>query len=189
MPNNYSISDALLIAALEAKVDIVDTVVDAIRATDVPNIQTNIDANETKIDTVDTVVDAIKLKTDDLPYLFRGAYNSASLTTTNAAFQTVLDIPTGSGIITNLIVKCYDAADTLELKLTLDGTVFTTLSHTGATTTLFVMKHIDDALVICATAEYWHINLEFSTSLKLELRRSAGAANDVFASIAYSLDP
>lgn len=67
MSNSFSISDEVLIAALEAKVDIIDTVVDTIRATDVPNIQTNIDANETKIDTIDGIVDAIKLKTDLLP--------------------------------------------------------------------------------------------------------------------------
>jgi len=54
MSNSFNISVIPEIAALETKVDTVDTVVDAIRATDVPDIQTNIDANETKIDAIPT---------------------------------------------------------------------------------------------------------------------------------------
>jgi len=50
MANSFNISFKPDIAALDAKVVLVDAVVDAIRATDVPDIQTNINANETKID-------------------------------------------------------------------------------------------------------------------------------------------
>lgn len=50
MPNSFNISAEVELAAISASITIVDTVVDAIRATDVPNIQTNIDDNETKID-------------------------------------------------------------------------------------------------------------------------------------------
>ena len=189
MANSHSISDAILIAALDTKLTIVDTVVDNIRNIDVPNIQLNIDANETKIDTVDTVVDAIKLKTDGLPYLFRGAYNSASLLTTNVAFQEVLNIASGSGSIINLLIKCYHADDTLEIKLTIDGTALDVFSYTGATSTLYMIKHIDDALASNVSGTYNNFDVEFSTSLKLELRRSAGANDNVFTSICYSLDP
>lgn len=59
MGNSFNTSLAPEIAALDAKVVIVDSVADAIRATDVPNIQTNINANETKIDANKAVIDNI----------------------------------------------------------------------------------------------------------------------------------
>lgn len=54
MSNTFNISVAPELAALSALVTIVDTVVDNIRGIDVPDIQTNIDANETKIDAIQT---------------------------------------------------------------------------------------------------------------------------------------
>lgn len=81
MSNSFNISSAVEIAALDAKVVLVDAVVDAIRATDIPaldaklvivdtvvdaihltdvfDIQTNINVNESKIDTLNTNVGSI----------------------------------------------------------------------------------------------------------------------------------
>jgi len=58
--------------ATEAKQDIIDTVVDAIKGkTDNlpvdPASESNVDANEAKIDTIDTIVDAIKVIVENLP--------------------------------------------------------------------------------------------------------------------------
>jgi len=58
--------------ATEVKQDIIDTVVDAIKAkTDNlpadPASESNVDANEAKIDTIDMIVDAIKVIVDNLP--------------------------------------------------------------------------------------------------------------------------
>jgi len=70
-PTKAEMDTAHGLLATEAKQDIIDTVVDAVKAkTDNlpadPASETNVDANETKIDTIDTVVDAIKVVTDAL---------------------------------------------------------------------------------------------------------------------------
>lgn len=72
---NATANKAAVIAevdANEAKIDIIDTVVDAVKAkTDNlpadPASETNVDANETKIDAVKVDTAAIKAKTDNLP--------------------------------------------------------------------------------------------------------------------------
>ena len=75
MSNSFNISVAPEIAALDAKIDIIDTEVDAVRAVDLPALDAKIDIIDTEVDairslnlpailtsigTVDTVVDAIR---------------------------------------------------------------------------------------------------------------------------------
>ena len=152
MSNSFNISVKPDIAAVKA-------VVDAVRATDVPNIQTNIDANETKIDanktivdlirftdfpytnsliaaneskidTIDGIADAIKLKTDLIPQNVRGSWAYAQLTTSSGTLVDLLNI-TGQGILHSLMIKLQDVADTLEIVVTPDSNPFAAKTLTG----------------------------------------------------------
>jgi len=217
MANSFNISVKPEIAALEAKVDIIDAEVDTIRSTDipgvdtklttvdavvdnirnidVPNIQTNIDANETKIDTIDDIVDAVKLKTDLTPQLVRGTFNGTQFDTTSGTFVTVLTI-TGSGKLCSLGIKVTNAADTIELRVTIDSFVFQTLSFTGSTDDqLVVIDQRDLAVVNYNLSNFARppvaqslFDIEFSTSLLIEIRRSAGTGAKVVCRAFYSLD-
>lgn len=173
MGNSFNISVKPEIAAAVVKIDAIDTVVDAIRGTDVPNIQTNInvnettilanqdildlirgtdvvdiqaniDANETKIDTIDGIVDAIKLKTDLIPQNVRGSFHSITVNVDNSAFQTIIDL-TGSGKLIYISFKTSGLTDTFEIKLTIDGIAFETFTHTGSSNS-YIMYLIKDPI-------------------------------------------
>ncbi|MBA7524611.1 hypothetical protein ES705_16752 [subsurface metagenome] len=99
MANTFSISVAPEIEALEAKIDIVDTVVDAIRGTDVVNLSSAIANNSTAIGLI---------RTEDVP-----------------ALDALLDINTAHlvDIINNKIPANFDAIDANNTILTyLNGT-------------------------------------------------------------------
>ncbi|MQY77945.1 MAG: hypothetical protein GH151_01925, partial [Bacteroidetes bacterium] len=154
MANTFNISVKPEIAALETKVDTIDTVVDAIRGTDVVNLASLIANNATDIGlirtedvvgldalldintahlvTIDSLADAIKLKTDLIPQNVRGQFLTTGLGTANAEFQTVLDV-TGKGILLSVTVGCISASDTLEVRITIDGRVQAAVTHTGDT--------------------------------------------------------
>ena len=194
MANSFYISFAPDLDALDTKLTIVDTVVDQIRYIDVPNIQSNIDSNETKIDIIDTVVDAVKLKTDATPQSVRGKIYKAQLSTQNAGFVEVANI-TGHGKIVNLIHSNQDAAVTCEIRLTVDGIVYTVFSYTGDTNGYWLF-HAGDSRndvfslinLINTSPSSNQINLEFEASFILELRKSAGGAFDVHCKVFYTLD-
>ena len=190
MSNSFNISVHPEIAALDAKIDIVDTVVDAIRATDVP-------ALDAKIDTIDTVVDAIKVKTDLLPQNFRGAFNLYHQTTTSGTLVDVCNI-TGSGVLNQLAFACGNSADTIEVIVTIDGISCTagSLTHTGDITfhyayfadvtepdTYFQLNH--DAH---PTLYYRQLSIEFHTSLLIQFRRSAGTNSPVKCKVSVCED-
>lgn len=195
MANSFNISVAAELAALDARIVIVDTVVDNIRAIDVPALVTEIDANEIKIDTaianiatVGTVTDAIKLKTDATPQKVRGKLHKAQLTTANAAFVTVCDI-SGQGIIRNIFVLT-DVSDTAEVKLTIDTTVISG-TFSGSKYIYFTPSYPDaDTFLLDQRAPPTDINifLEFDSAFKLEIRRSAGTTDDVHCKVFYTLD-
>ncbi len=182
MANSFNISVKPEIAALETKVDTIDTVVDLIRSTDVVNIQTNIDANETKIDTIDTVVDlirgtdvvnlasaiannaeaievidgivdAIKIKTDATPQNVRGRHLQTTFNTTENTLQTALSV-TGHGFLDYLAFRVRDVTDTVALKVTVDGVPTSEASFTGDLGIL----HIVPATTIASP--YLQLNLE-----------------------------
>lgn len=186
---------AVDLPAIDTLIDTVDTVVDSIRSTDVPNIQTNIDANETKIDTIDGIVDAIKLKTDLLPQNFRGALGVQYFSTANPAFQTALTL-SGSGKLIHTVVKCGNAGDTVELRITIDGVLSQPISHTGDvlwqrayfSEQNFGNPTFDLLLLPVTTSDSNLLNVDFQTSLLVELRRSAGVTVDVQTKSLYSLD-
>lgn len=188
MSNSFDISVHPEIAALAAQIVIVDTVVDAIRAVDIPNVQTNIDANE-------TILNAVKLKTDLLPptlpkckpYQVTGTGNSA-------AYVELINV-TGAGIFYNAFWRATDNTTAVDIKITIDGLVE---EFTGLQTLdyiqilresvydsdfLFFMWDTADAAPSNILNE---LNIEFSTGLKVEYRRSAGAF-DIFWHLVYGV--
>ncbi len=179
----------------ETLITTIDSVVDNIRNIDVPNIQANIDDNETKIDTIDTVVDAIKLKTDATPQNVRGTNQGAILQHVNSEFQTVVDV-SGHGILYGISVRLDESADTIEIKITLDGTPLNIATHTGDqgynSIGLFPTCSVADNInfVVLPQADIFNklVHLEFESSLLVESRRSAGAGGAVRCGVNYSLD-
>ncbi len=195
MSNSFNISLAPEIAAVSALITTVDTVVDLIRGTDVPNIQTNIDANETKIDTINGIVDAIKLKTDLIPQTVRGHITTAFYGDVTDVYADVCNI-TGQGKIYFASIKTGNAGDTVMAKLTLDSNVFIEISHTGDAVIQYIFPQTDDInsanlglSKIPDTGQFPPLfNLSFDTSLLFEVKRSAGATGAIFAKILYIVD-
>lgn len=179
--------------AIDTKLTTLDTVADNIRNIDVPNIQTNIDANETKIDTIDGIVDAIKLKTDATPQNVRGKLYGVFLTTAESAFQDVVNI-SGHGKLNKLVIAVYDAGDTIELKVTFDGTAADNVAHTGDVIQQIISINIVSGTGIALAklpttgADVNLFNIEFESSLLIQIRRSAGAAGNVIGYVNYTLD-
>lgn len=215
MSNSFNISVSPEIAALEAKVDIidtivddirdvdlpahdtklttVDTVVDQIRDIDVPNIQSNIDANETKIDTIDGIVDAIKLKTDATPQNVRGSYIRIRGAMASDTYTPLVDV-TGHGILYNLIIGLENNLDTVEMLLTLDGTAWSSITHTGDLIGQALVPVVDilpsDTFrkVPCPPDEPVLLFLEFNTSLLIQYRRTPGILAAAYCKAQYFLD-
>lgn len=195
MANSFNISVAAELAALDTKVDANKAVVDAIRAVDIPALVVEIDANEVKIDTaianiatVGGTVDAIKLKTDATPQKVRGKLHKAQLTTANAAFVTLCDI-SGQGIVRNIFV-ISDAADNIEVKLTIDtrvisgtfnGTRYLSCAPSYPNNDTFQLDQLTQPIDV-------NIFLEFDSAFKIEIRRSAGTTDDVHCKVFYTLD-
>lgn len=134
MSNTFNISVAPEIAALEAKVDIVDTEVDAIRATDIPGI-------DAKVDIVDTEVDSIRAT--DIPGI------DTKITIIDTVVDQIRDIDVPN-IQTNIdanetkIDIVDTVADAIQLKtdalpqLVRGGFTFTTGRIIGTTLTLIL---------------------------------------------------
>ena len=217
MSNSFNISVKPEIAALEAKVDIIDTevdtiratdlpgidtkvdtidtVVDAVRATDVPNIQTDIAANETKIDAIDTVVDAVKLKTDLLPQNVRGAFYSRFIQTTSGTYVDIVNL-TGHGILLKITLNVLNLNDTASVLVTIDGNALPEITHTGDVLHMNAYPEQGNVpnnsclwtLEDCTGANANLINLEFNTSLLVQIKRSAGANNEVHSAVMCIID-
>lgn len=188
MSNSFNISVKPEIAALSAQIVVVDTVVDAIRATDIPNIQTNIDANE-------TILDSIKLKTDLLPLtLPKCKPYQVTGSGTSASYVELINV-TGAGIFYYAYLRCSDDTTAVDIKITIDGLVeeFTGLqtldyiqilrSAAYDTDSLFLMWDTADPEPVNLSNE---LNIEFSTDFKLEYRRSAGTF-DIFWHLLYGV--
>lgn len=217
MSNSFYISVAPELSALDTKIDTIDTVVDTIRATDVPdiqtnidanetkidlirgtdvpNIQTNIDANETKIDTIDGIVDSIKLKTDLIPQKVRGNTTFHYLATTSDTQQDVLNI-TGQGKLNYVSFLTGNLSSTVELEIILDGLSGTLITHTGDAINMRIYP-LDTILAnntfswgkaVLSTSDNTIINIEFDTSLRIRLRRSAGPVTNVHCKCCVTTD-
>lgn len=224
MANSFNISVKPEIAAAVVKIDAIDTVVDAIRATDVPGINTNINANETKIDSIDTMVtlvrftdfpaiaaeinanetkidtidgiaDAIKLKTDAMPQLVRGDFKAANLNIASTDWVDLVNV-TGSGKLIKLNIGSQHADTTVYVQMTIDSVTSTVLSQIGDVADHIVIprcySHSDKIeLIVVALigADVNLFNVEFSTSLLIQVKSGAEAGSGyVYSLVYYSLD-
>ncbi|MBA7522311.1 hypothetical protein ES705_14429 [subsurface metagenome] len=217
MGNSFNISVKPEIAALEAKIDIIDTEVDAIRATDLPAIDVLIDTIDTEvdairatdlpaidvlIDTIDTevgvidgIVDAIKIKTDATPQNVRGHFTRYFAVEPSITFSDVCNI-TGHGILNWIILKPTVSTDTLEMRITIDGIVSQPIDITDAAT-FHIVKFADQSLlttdfhfkfVEALSAEAENQHIEFDTSFRVEHRISAGSDGQSQVNVCVSLD-
>ena len=195
MSNSFNISVAAEIAALDAKIDIIDTEVDSIRSADIPGVDTKIDTIDTEVGVIDGIVDAIKTKTDDIPQLVRGHFTLYAARTASGTYVDVCNI-TGSGNLAFIAVACCDAGDTLDLKITVDSVASAGVTHTGdlVSMNVFFYGGSDGAvtfyfnLIPSSGLAVPTLNINFDTSLLIQIKRSAGAGSDVFAQAGVSLD-
>ncbi len=217
MANSFSISDKQEIAAnlvqilsnasalatiqitdlpaIEDKIDVIDTEVGVIHSNDIPGTNAKIDVNLAAIDIIDGIVDAIKLKTDLIPQNVRGDFFNTYLATTSGTYVDLVNI-TGAGKLRDFCLWLSDDADTIQIQVTIDGKPSDEPTFTGSTAVQSVIfdrsttvnPNISIEADLKATLGYDILNLEFSTSLLIQIKRSAGTTGDVIALAVYSLD-
>ncbi|MBA7586796.1 hypothetical protein ES708_28801 [subsurface metagenome] len=184
--------DTLLTRAttIIAKTDLIDAVKERTdRIPDLPAHQALLPTIDGKLDTLYERAELIRAKTDLLPQNFRGTFLPIGSYTDSAEYVTFIDVPSGSGYL--LFIILLNAIDTnLTFRLTIDGKVSNELSHDTVDSTKFVIPFYSpsNTLRIALNDTLFMIPIEFSTSLKLELKKTLGA-EVVTASAWYCLDP
>jgi len=128
------------------------------------------------------------------PQNVRGKFYTAWLSTSSASFVEVLNL-TGHGKLLHLAFKVLNLDDTVEIRLTTDGLEWYLIFHTGD---IVYQNIVPDCNLILAGAMLKLIpepqpqpllfDVEFSTSLLIELRRSAGTNDAVACKVYYQLD-
>ena len=195
MSNSFNISVAPEIAALDAKIDILDTEVDAIRSLNLPAILTLIGTVDTEVGVIDGIVDAIKVKTDALPQVVRGHFTIYHIDTSSGSFVDLCNI-SGQGHLIYISVYANNALDTVEVKFIIDGIPSLTFSH-GGDTVMHRIIYLDAdntanqfaiGGVPYASDGSYLLSTDFDTSLVVQIRRSAGAAVSVIGKVAVCVD-
>ncbi len=158
-------------------------------------ISTLIKYNETKIDTIDTVVDAIKVKTDATPQKVRGSLQIASYSASSAGFVDIVNV-NGQGSLLQIVLQSQTGGMEQEIIITLDGVDSETYTFTDQPGAFFILPIITGAgsvvlqmrslAVVQDNPNYCYLN--FDTSLQIQLRRSAGAADLQWCTVYYLLD-
>lgn len=179
---------AAQVITIISKVDAVDAVVDAIKT------KTDIIGASVALESGGNIA-AIRAKTDATPQNVRGRLYIASLSTSSSEFQEVCNV-TGHGKIHFIIFCLADSTDTAELRLTMDGDVWEVVSHTGDIEKQHLITEFYGAAVayrylvkvLETDVRRTVLDLEFSASLLIELRRSAGSASNVGCKAMYILD-
>ncbi len=174
--------------AVETKIDIIDTTVDALRAVDVPILSGKLDTIDTEIGVIDGIADAIKLKTDLIPQKVRGNFSIYRHGMGADTFEDVCSI-TGQGKLYSLICWVENAGDGVEILITIDGVLSNIIQHTGDLIKQHIFCTEEDAasdkfeiskLPFSATQPHL-LNLEFDTSLHIQVRRYVGSTTWVAA--------
>jgi len=153
-------------------------------------------ALDAKIDIIDTVADAIQVKTDATPQNVRGTLNVNMETSATTDWVDVFNI-TGHGVFMSCFFRCYNAADTLELRITIDGVLANLLTHTGDIVdwgilycddkTSNITVNFDKYALVAGTPNL--LNIEFSSNFRIEIRRSLGAGSNVACKAVVCIDP
>lgn len=172
----------------------IKSVVDAIADPQLPDILTAVGANETKIDENKAVIDAILEDTAALPQNVRGKWYTSSYIGADSDFQTVINI-TGQGKLLTLAIIVLIDSDTVEVRLTVNGDVWNVVSHTGDTIwqSVYIISTTNPEMMykqatVVPLTEMRLFGLEFSDSLLIEARRSAGVSSNVKCKVQYLLD-
>jgi hypothetical protein len=193
MGNSFNISVAPEIAAVSALITTVDTVVDAIRATDFPVTDGLIVSEHV---TTDALIVSEHVITDGLiaalPTEFRGEYELLECGTTNNAYEEKLNL-TGSGKL-YWIQGFGHATSILNLKVTIDGNAYT-CSHITQTNKWVIPvlnaqdSGLDKHFVFVAEAINVKamLNIEYKTDLKIEMNNTTGAV-EVLLKVLYGED-
>ncbi|HDY88352.1 hypothetical protein LCGC14_0954760 [marine sediment metagenome] len=204
MSNNFSLDVSPQIAAVLTAVATVDTVVDAIRAADVPNIQANINANEVILDLIRgtdlpnieisiagnlTNINAIIAA---IPQQVRGDLTEAFGIVSAAAWEDVLNISGESGKLNSIFHSVNAPSLTSIIRITVDGHLSNelTVNVTGTGLCIYHDIHVSVTAVMqinFSSADLFPLNLEFSQSLRVEHQRATGTGQ-VHTRVLYSLD-
>lgn len=180
-----------VVDSIETKVDTIDTVVD--------DIHVHVDSTETKVNTVDTVVDGIDTVVDainaKIPQMVRGHFSLFYGTANSVGDVSICNI-TGSGKLNYVNVQCVNAADSLSIRIFIDGITQGQVHHTGDTIWQRMILQDDVSAAnsfagVCIPFTDTNINLlnlEFDTSLEIKLRRLAGTADIVKGKVCVSVD-
>lgn len=169
---------AVDVPAITADIATVDTVVDLIRSDDFPAAGAALAAIDALCVTIDTEVDAIR--SVDVPALTaeiaavkpRGKLKYAGGVHIWNGYQDLLPI-TGSGKV--LVLGGSQETGAGLLRLTLDGTVWTSGLIAAEASYFGVGRLGDTVALICDPADpYEFINIEFDTSLLLEGNSQSG---------------
>ncbi|MQY79612.1 MAG: hypothetical protein GH151_10545 [Bacteroidetes bacterium] len=147
-----------------------------------------------EVDSILTKVTSIMAKTEDLPQNVRGKFHTAWFSTSSNIFVEALNV-SGHGKLLFLAFKVLNLGDTVEIRLTTDGFEWYLIFHTGD---IVYQNILPDCNLIVAGAMLKLVpepqpqpllfDVEFSTSLKIELRRSAGTFDAVVCKVYYQLD-
>jgi len=158
---------------LAAQNTAIDNVVDAIRATDVPNIQTNINANETKIDTL-------------LSKLYP-QFKTVRYESTTESFTNALSV-TGKGILYCILQGCVAEAIASVGILTIDGLASSEITSNAQDTSSDYWKMNNNINVAANTFDVSQtvniLNLEYKTQLLFQLKKGQATRN-AFVRIFY----
>lgn len=197
MANTGYISVAPQIAALAAQVTVVDMIVDAIRAVDVPGLAAEHLAIGTVVDDIHDVdlpaVDAIvtangvilaDIHDTDLPAVLTAVntLNMRGAFTRTAYSQVPGDVNWHDALnVTNPGKLVYLAAQFTttngKIRVTLDGTASNdlTVAHTAVSFIKISNTAASFQLVVQAHDHNVYLNLEFNTSLRIEVQQTNGA--------------
>jgi len=193
MSNYCYISPSIEIAALAAQVVTVDTVVDAIRAVDLPAINVNINANETKIDIIDTVVDAIRAT--DVPVLaallvkerINAVTSACRLDNATVNYEDVLNLTGRAGIIKAIYCTASGGAMAWVTVRVDGGALWSTAIAAGATKTVKLSEDPAGTEVVVegGNTSNFVLNLKFHDSVHIQFK--SGEAVQSQCKVIYDL--
>lgn len=166
-----------------------------IHDTDLPLVKTDTGAIRNDINDINAIVNAIKTKTDALPQSFRGTIRSVKGASSLQTWNTILDV-SGSGILLALPFRTTDLSNTVSVQIVYDGITCVGVSHTGDTDYQFATPDMASASLNIITLNSFsysdgfmkYLNLEFTTTLLIQIKRIGTPVEDVEALPIYILD-
>lgn len=182
MPNTFVFDITPQLTNIVTEIDANEAKIDLIRGTDVPNIQTNIDANETKIDSIIAAI----------PQEVRGTQSYAYLSNDTFNYADVLNLSGAQGKLHT--IQAYISATVTDANIRMYCDNLTSQEHliTTVNTGLFIFDSVNPTGPLQITLdsraiEPYAFNMEFSDSLRVEIKLTTGAGA-ITCLVVYSLD-